>query len=132
MVARTFHVIMDSFAFMTLLILSFFLMNINPYFAIFVLLACIDQFDDVYYAIHGRHIYPSGLAFKVFNTIFESVALLVGFGMFALAMIYTYMFPVPFFWILVVLGAALTASSLRDLIEGLRKRKLMERELEYI
>lgn len=126
----TFDAVCDGFAFWMLLLCFAFFLPINPVFAILCLLSAFDQFDDVYYDIYGRHLYPSKAIYEFCNIILELVCLLVAIGLEVFTSIYFFYFPTPFWLVAHVLAFCLVWSSVRDLFMRYRRKRQVRSGIE--
>lgn len=130
---RVFDVVMDSYAAVVLFLFSLAVLPVNPWFGILCMVAIIDQVDDVYFALFGRHIYPEAWLFRVCNFVLELVCLIVGLGLYVFATIYFQYFTVPFWFGVLVLSLALIYSTIRDIIASFKKSRRVESiELDYV
>ncbi len=125
----TFDAVCDGFAFWMLLLTFALLLPVNPIFAILCLLSSFDQFDDVYYDIYRRHIYPSRLIFEICNILLELVCLLVAVGLEVFTSIYFIYFPTPFWLVAHLLAFCLVWSSVRDLFTRYGKKRRRVRNI---
>jgi hypothetical protein len=120
---KVFDVVMDSYAAVVLLLFGLAVFPVNPFLGTLCLVAIIDQIDDVYFALFGRHIYPNMLIFRICNFLLELVCLLIALGIYVFATIYFHFFTVPFWFGVLVLSLALVYSTIRDIVASFKKTR---------
>jgi len=116
--ADTIKVVANSLSFFILLALAYYLYQFNPYIGVIFFIASIDQIEDVYRTVTGRHPVPAYLA--PFDIVFETVLALTGIFMLVMAVIYWYSFESWFFAVLSVLSIVIVFSALSDIADDVR------------
>jgi len=113
-VARVLRVIINSFTFILLLLLSTVFWETNALIALLLLLASIDQLEDVYCYVYGKRLFPSW--FMPFDLIFEFVALGIGFCMLVFGLIYYSYFETWLFRSMIFLSIPVMYSAIEDVV----------------
>jgi len=108
------RVIINSFSFVLLLILAYVVWESNPLLSVLFMLASIDQFEDVYYYVHRKRLFPSWL--MPLDIIFEGVLAIVGFIMFFFSVIYYAYFETWFFKAVLFISLSMIYSAVEDIV----------------
>ena len=111
---RVIRVIINSFSFVLLLILAYVVWEGNPLLSVLFMLASIDQFEDVYYYVHRKRLFPSW--FMPLDIIFEGVLAIVGFIMFFFSVIYYAYFETWFFKAVLFISLSMIYSAVEDIV----------------
>ena len=111
---RIVRIIINSFAFILLVILAYIMWQSNPTFSILLALAAIDQFEDVYYYVYRKRLFPSW--FMPIDVVFEVVLFVVGLGMLLFSITYYIYFETWFFRALLPLSIMVMYSSVEDIL----------------
>jgi len=111
---RVARIIINSFAFILLVILAYVMWQSNPTFSILLALAAIDQFEDVYYYVYRKRLFPSW--FMPIDVVFEVVLFVVGLGMLLFSITYYIYFETWFFRALLPLSIMVMYSSVEDIL----------------
>ena len=113
-VLRLLRIIVNSFTFVLLLLLSCVFWETNALMAFLLVLASIDQLEDVYYYTYGKRFFPSW--FMPFDLIFELVALGIGFCMLVFGLIYYSYFETWLFRSMIFLSIPVMYSAIEDVV----------------
>ena len=114
MFSRVVRVIINSFTFILLLIIAYVMWQSNPLLSFLLALAAIDQFEDVYYYVYRRRLFPDW--FMPFDIIFEIVVIGIGLGMLLFSLIYYAYFETWFFRALLFLSIPIIYSAVEDIV----------------
>lgn len=109
---RTFRIIINSFAFVLLIVLAYVFWSSNPLLSILFLLSSIDQYEDVYYYTYRRRLFPGW--FMPFDLVFETVLMGVGAVMLLFSLVYYSYFQTWFFKSLIPLSVLIMYSAGED------------------
>jgi len=112
--ARIVRIIINSFTFILLLIIAYVMWQSNPLFSFLLALAAIDQFEDVYYYVYRRRLFPPW--FMPIDMIFEMVVVGIGLGMLIFSLIYYAYFETWFFRALLFLSIPIIYSAVEDIV----------------
>ena len=111
---RLARIIINSFALILLLILAYVMWQSNPSLSFLLVLAAVDQFEDVYYYVYRKRMFPEW--FMPFDMFFEVVLFGIGIGMFLFSISYYVYFETWFFKALMPLAILIMYSSLEDIV----------------
>jgi len=114
MIARIARIIINSFILIVLFIIAVVVFPASPPLAVFLCLAAFDQFEDVYYYIYGKRLFPSW--FMPIDLIFELTVVGLGLGMFVYSLIYYSYFETWFFRALLILSIPIVYSAIEDVV----------------
>ena len=108
------RIIINSFALVLLIVLAYVMWQTNPSFSFILALAAVDQFEDVYYYVYKRRLFPNW--FMPFDIIFEVILFGIGLGMLVFSISYYVYFETWFFRALLPLSIMIMYSSLEDIV----------------
>jgi len=111
---RVVRIIINSFTFVLLLIIAYVVWRSNPLLSFLLALVAIDQFEDVYYYVYRRRLFPEW--FMPFDMIFEMVVVGIGLGMLVFSLIYYAYFETWFFRALLFLSIPIIYSAVEDIV----------------
>ena len=111
---RLLRIIVNSFALMLLAILAYVMWQSNPTYSVVLALATIDQFEDVYYYVYRKRLFPQW--FMPFDMVFEMVLFGVGLGMLIFSISYFVYFETWFFKALLPISILIMYSSIEDIL----------------
>lgn len=111
---RVVRVIINSFAFILLVILAYIMWQCNPMLSFLLALAAIDQFEDVYYYTYRKRLFP--FWFMPFDMIFETMLFVIGLGMMIFSVAYYVYFETWFFRALLPLSIMIMYSAVEDIL----------------
>jgi len=111
---RLVRIIVNSFTFVLLAILSYILWETNPAYSFLLALATVDQFEDVYYYTYRKRLFPDW--FMPLDMIFEMTVVGIGVGMLIFSLIYYAYFETWFFRALMVLSFPVIYSAVEDIV----------------
>jgi len=111
---RLVRIIMNSFTFMLLLIVAYVVWGGNPLLSVFLVLAAVDQFEDVYYYTYRRRLFPEW--FRPIDMIFEMFVVGIGLGMLVFSLMYYMYFETWFFKALLFLSIPVIYSAIEDMV----------------
>ena len=111
---RLIRVVINSFALILLGILACVMWQSNPAYSFIFALAAVDQFEDVYYYVYRRRLFPEW--FMPFDTVFEMVLFGVGLGMMLFSISYYIYFETWFFKALLPLSILIMYSAVEDIL----------------
>ncbi len=114
----TLRVLMDSIAFLLLLILGGYMFSYNPIFGFLILFSALDQFEDVYFYTAKRRLFPAW--FVPVDIVLEGILAVVGVSMFLFGLIYWYSFDSVFFAIWTVVSLMIAITSVEDIVDDVR------------
>jgi len=114
----TVRVIFNSLSFFILIAIAYYIFKFNPIIGVVFALASIDQAEDVYRILSGRHPVPVYLI--PFDLIFETVIAVTGAFMFLMSLIYWYSFESWFFAILSFVSISIVICAISDISEDIR------------
>jgi hypothetical protein len=112
---RVLRVILNSFAFILMLIMAVVSFQYHPLLALVFLLTSFDQFEDVYYYVYGKRLIPASL--KFFDIVFEGIMFMIGLAMLLLSVSYYAYFSTWLFRALIFLSIMVMWSSVEDVIQ---------------
>jgi len=111
---RIVRIIINSFTFVLLLIIAYVMWQSNPLLSFLLALAAVDQFEDVYFYVYRKRLFPDW--FMPFDMIFEMAVIGIGLGLLIFALIYYVYFETWFFRALLVLSLPIIYSAVEDII----------------
>lgn len=111
---RLFRVMINSFVFILLVVVAYVMWRSNPLLSVVLLLAAVDQFEDVYTYVYGRRLFPPW--FMPFDFVFEMVVLGLGILLFVFSLIYYSYFETWFFRSLLILSIPIMYSAVEDIV----------------
>jgi len=86
----------------------------NPTYSVVLALAAIDQFEDVYYYVYRKRLFPSW--FMPFDMAFEMTLFGIGLGMFIFSVSYYVYFETWFFQALLPISLLIMYSAIEDIL----------------
>jgi hypothetical protein len=108
------RIVVNSFAFVIIIILAYIFWQSNPLFSIVLFLSAIDQLEDVYYYSYGKRFFPKW--FMPLDIIFEFTLFGIALMMFIFSIIYYAYFETWFFRALIPLSLIIMYSSIEDVV----------------
>jgi len=111
---RLIRIIINSFALILLVILAYALWPSNPAYSFLLLLAAVDQFEDVYCYTYKKRLFPDW--FMPFDIVFETILFGIGLGMLVFSISYYIYFETWFFKALLPISLLIMYSSLEDIL----------------
>jgi len=111
---RVVRVVINSFALILLGMLAYAFWSSNPAYSLLLAVAAIDQFEDVYYYVYRKRLFPDW--FKPFDMVFEGVLFAIGLGMLFFSISYYVYFETWFFKALLPLSILIMYSAIEDII----------------
>lgn len=118
---RVLRVIVNSVAFVLLLLVAFYSWYISPLYFVLFVLAALDQAEDVYYYVYNKRLVP--LWMMPFDLMFEIMLTGVGIAMFVFSVIYYAYFQTWFFRVIMPLSIAIVYSAIEDVVIWMRDMK---------
>ncbi len=115
MLGRVLRVIVNSLAFVVLLMMAVSVWYGNPLLAIVLFLAAIDQFEDVYYYTTGKRMFPDW--FRPIDVSLELVLIAVGVGILLFSVVYYLYFETWFFRMLMIMAVLMVYSAAEDIVQ---------------
>ena len=116
------RVIINSFTFILLLIIAYVMWQSNPLLSLILALTAIDQFEDVYFYVYRKRMFPDW--FMPFDMLFETVALGIGLGILIFSLTYYMYFETWFFKALMFLSIPIIYSAVEDIVMWRRPPEL--------
>ena len=114
LLGRVVRTIINSFTFILLLIVAYVMWQGNPLLSLLLALAAVDQFEDVYYYVYRKRLFPPWL--MPLDMIFEMIVIGIGLGMLIFSLIYYAYFETWFFRALLLLSIPIIYSATEDII----------------
>jgi len=109
---RVVRIIVNSFTFILLLVIAYVMWQSNPLFSILLILAAVDQFEDVYYYTYMKRLFPSW--FMPIDMVLEMLVIGIGIGMLLFSIVYYAYFETWFFRALLLLSIPVIYSAIED------------------
>jgi len=110
---RVVRIIVNSFTFILLLVIAYVMWQSNPLFSILLILAAVDQFEDVYYYTYMKRLFPSW--FMPIDMVLEMLVMGIGIGMLLFSIVYYVYFETWFFRALLLLSIPVIYSAIEDM-----------------
>jgi len=113
-ILRVIRVIINSLTFVIMLLLAYAFIYTNPVVSFLLVLASIDQFEDVYYYTTKRRLFPRW--FMPFDIVFEATAVVIGFAILFFSITYLAYFQTWFFKSMLFISVVMIASAIEDMV----------------
>lgn len=111
---RMARIIINSFVFVLLLLIAYMIWSSSPLLAFLLVLAAIDQFEDVYYYTYRKRLFP--MWFMPIDVMFEMVVVVIGLGILVFSLIYYAYFETWFFRAMMLLSIPIIYSAIEDVV----------------
>lgn len=109
---RVVRIIVNSFTLVLLLVIAYVMWQSNPLLSILLILAAVDQFEDVYYYTYMKRLFPSW--FMPIDIVLEMLVMGIGVGMLLFSIVYYAYFETWFFRALLLLSIPVIYSAIED------------------
>jgi len=112
--SRVLRIVVNSFAFVVLLMLAFICLRGNPPLSLLFLLSAFDQLEDVIYYTYRRRLIPEWA--MPIDVVLEGVLIATAVAMIAFCLLYFTYFQSPFFQALFVVSLVILYVAVEDIM----------------